>query len=187
MDITRHSPRFTNHNNMTIGELLNEKTIKSKEKTETISKWLLERSLPVDELIAFAVKQKDPAKATCIEAIEYATKQRPDIADETVLSFVTEALAAKAPRIKWESAKVIGNIAHLFPEKLDRSIASLLANVEHEGTVVRWSVAFALSEILKLKTGDHAYLLSAIENSCEREEKNSIRKIYSDAIKRVKK
>ena len=57
---------------MTIDELLQDKSIKPKEKTETISKWILDKSIPVDELIAFAEKQKDPAKATSIEAIEYA-------------------------------------------------------------------------------------------------------------------
>lgn len=172
---------------MTIDELLTEKAIKPKEKTETISKWILDKSLPTDELIAFAEKSKDPAKATCIEAIEYATKQNPKIADESVLRFVTATLTAKAPRVKWESAKVIGNIAHLFPTKLDKSIANLLTNTEHEGTVVRWSAAFALGEILKLKTKRNTDLFPAIENICEKEEKNSIRKIYLDAIKKTKK
>lgn len=172
---------------MTIDKLLNEKAIKPKEKTETISKWILDKSLPIDELIAFAEKSKDPAKATCIEAIEYATKQNPKIADESVLSFVTATLTAKAPRVKWESAKVIGNIAHMFPTKLNKSIANLLTNTKHEGTVVRWSAAFALGEILKLKTKHNTDLFPAIENICKKEEKNSIRKIYLDAIKKTKK
>ena len=42
---------------MTIDELLKDKAIKPKEKTEAISKWILDKSLPVDELIAFADKQ----------------------------------------------------------------------------------------------------------------------------------
>ncbi len=172
---------------MTIEELLKDKTIKPKEKTGTISRWILEKSLPIDELITFAEKQKDPAKATCIEAIEYATKQNPTIADESVLLFVTEALKEKAPRIKWESAKVIGNIAHLFPAQLDKPISNLLTNTGHEGTVVRWSAAFALGEILKLKTRHNPGLFSAIENIYEKEEKNSIRNIYSAAIKKTKK
>lgn len=172
---------------MTIDELLKDKTTKPKEKTETISKWILDKTLPIDELIAFAEKQKDPAKATCVEAMEYATKQKPNIADETVLTFVINTLTAKAPRIKWESAKVIGNIAHLYPNHLDKAIANLLTNTEHEGTVVRWSTAFALGEILKLKTKHNAELLPVIENICQREEKNSIKKIYSDAIKETKK
>lgn len=171
---------------MKIDELLKDKTKKQKDKIEIISKWILDNSLTIDELIAFAENQKDPAKATCIEAIEYATKQNPNIANETVLIFVTNTLTAKAPRVKWESARVIGNIAHLFPEKLEKPIDNLLANTEHKGTVVRWSTAFALGEILKLKTEINKDLLPAIEAICDKEEKNSIRKIYLDAIKKIK-
>jgi len=172
---------------MTINELLKDKAIKPKEKTETISKWILEGSLPTDELMGYAEKAKDPEKATCIEALEFSTKQKPAVADETVLTFVTHTLTEKAPRIKWESAKVIGNIAHLFPKQLDKPVANLLINTKHEGTVVRWSAAFALGEILKLKTAQNKELLPAVEAICEMEEKNSIKKIYLDAIKKMNK
>ncbi len=170
---------------MTIDELLKDKTIKPKDKTEIISNWLLDDSLPVDELIVFAENQKDPAKATCIEAMEYATRQNPKIADENVLIFVTNTLASKAPRVKWESARLIGNIAHLFPSQLEKSIENLLINTENEGTVVRWSSAFALGEILKLKTKYNSDLLPTIETICEKVEKNSIKKIYADALKKI--
>ena len=172
---------------MTIEELIKDKTVKSKEKVDIISKWIIDASLPTDELIAFAEKSKDPVKATCIEALEYATKQNPNLADETVFSFVTQMLTEKAPRIKWESAKVIGNTSHLFTENLDQAIANLFGNTEHEGTVIRWSTAFALGEILKLKTKHNTTLLPALESISEKEEKNSIKKIYLDAIKKTKK
>lgn len=167
---------------MTLDLILKEKTIKPKVKTETISKWLLDHSLPIDELLAFADKQKDPAKATCIEAIEFATKENPNIADESVFNFVTETLTSKAPRVKWESAKVIGNVVHLFPEKLDKTLGLLIINTQHKGTVVRWSTAFALGEILKLKSIHNLQLLPKIEDICQKEEKNSIKKIYRNAI-----
>ncbi|RQO42587.1 hypothetical protein DBR39_01545 [Chryseobacterium sp. KBW03] len=172
---------------MTLEELIKDKTVKSKEKVDIISKWIIDTSLPTDELIAFSEKSKDPVKATCIEALEYSTKQNPNLADETVFYFVTKTLTEKAPRIKWESAKVIGNTAHLFPENLDQAITNLLDNTNHEGTVVRWSAAFALGEILKLKTKHNVTLLPVLEDISEKEEKNSIKKIYLDAIKKTKK
>jgi HEAT repeat protein len=170
-----------------IAELLNDKTIKAKEKVETISKWLLDGSLPTDELLFFAETAKDPEKATCIEAIEFATRQNAKIADESVFAYVTETLTENAPRVKWESAKVVGNIAHLFPTKLNKAITNLLTNSEYDGTVVRWAAAFALSEILKLKTKHNKDLLPAIEAICEREQDNGIKKKYLDAIKKTKK
>jgi HEAT repeat protein len=172
---------------MTITDLLQDKTKKVKEKAGTISNWLLEGSLPTDELIAFAEKAKDPDKATCIEAIEFCTKQNPKIADESVFDFVTKTLGDKAPRVKWESARVIGNIAYLFPAKLNKAISKLLTNAEHDGTVVRWAAAFALGEILKLKTKHNKDLLPAMEAICAREQDNGVKKKYLDAIKKTKK
>jgi HEAT repeat protein len=172
---------------MNLEDLLSDKTKKIKVRTETISKWLLDGSLPVDELIVFAEKSKDSEKATCIEAIEYATKQNVKIADDSVFAFVTKMLTDKAPRVKWESARVIGNIAQLFPTKLAKPIHYLLANTKDDGTVVRWAAAFALSEILKLNTKHNKHLLPTLETICNNEQDNAIKKKYLDAIKKVKK
>jgi hypothetical protein len=171
---------------MDFKELLNDKTKKPKEKTEQLSFWLSENPSELDRLIDFAKSSKDPVKATCIEAIEFATKGNPTIASESCFEFVISTLTEKAPRVKWESAKVIGNIAHLFPGLLDIAIKNLLINSRYEGTVVRWSAAFALGEILKLKTEYNIELLPTIDTIIVHEEKNSIKKIYLDALKKVK-
>jgi HEAT repeat protein len=171
---------------MDFQELLNDKTVKPKIKTESLSNLILDNPKIVNDLIDFARTSKDPIKATCIEAIEFATKIKPEIGSSTCLEFVSRSLAEKAPRIKWESAKVVGNIAHLYPEKLDEAIKNLLINSEHEGTVVRWSAAFALGQIIQIKTLRVKALIPSIESICKGEEKNSIRKIYLDALKKVK-
>ena len=170
---------------MTIADLLDNKSLKPKAKTETLSKWLLDSTISADELIRYAEQAKDPAKGTCIEALEYATKERPKVANKNVFRFVSECLREKAPRVKWESAKVIGNTAHLFTGDLDEIIPSLIDNSEHEGTVVRWSAAFALGQILKLKTKHNKNLLPAMESICKRESNNGVRKIYLDAIRKT--
>lgn len=169
---------------MNISDILNDKTVKPKEKTEALSQLILDNKIDLNDLIEFADTAKDPIKASCIEAIEFATKQQPTIANKKVFQFVTKTLTAKAPRVKWESAKVIGNTAHLFSDNLDDAITNLLNNSEHEGTVVRWAAAFALGEILKLKTKHTKNLLPAFEAIIDREEKNSIKKIYISAIKK---
>ncbi len=172
---------------MSIEEFINDNYLKPSEKTETISKWLLEKTISIKELIDYAQTEKESVKATCIEAIEYATEEDPSIANENVLNFVSQTLNEKAPRVKWESARVIGNIAHLFPAKLNNAVGNLLANSDDSGTVVRWSTAFALSEILKLKTKLNDELLPAVEAVSRREEKNSIKRIYNEAIKKASK
>ena len=168
---------------MDIVALLKDKGFKPKEKTEAISKAVLDLEVSVEELISAASTAKDPDKATCIEALEFATKQHPQVANDAVLDFVVQCLPLKAPRVKWESAKVVGNIASCFPDRLDLAISHLLVNAEHEGTVVRWSAAFALGEILKLKLPRYTDLSSTLQAICDREEKASIQKIYRAAMK----
>ena len=172
---------------MKLDEILNDKTTKQKPKVEAISKLVLDKKISVDELLAYAKAANDTLKATCIESLEFATKQNPSIATEKCLKFVAETLADEAPRVKWESAKVVGNIAHLFPTKLDKAIGNLLTNSEYDGTVVRWAAAFALGEILKLKTKHNRDLLPALEAISNRETDNAIKKKYLDAIKKTKK
>jgi hypothetical protein len=171
---------------MNYQEILNDKGVKPKIKTETLCKWILNNPEKIEELIDFSKKTKDPIKATCIESIEFATKCKPEIATHACLDFVSNTLTEKAPRIKWESAKVVGNIAHLFPDKLDEAITNLLDNSEHSGTVVRWSAAYAISQILKVNTSHNKELIPAVESIIKREEKNSIKKIYIEALKKNK-
>ena len=170
---------------MDLQEILNDKSVKPKEKTEALCKWVMDNPKKINDIVGFAIAAKDPIKATCIEALEFATKNNPKIVTITVLEFVSKALTEKAPRVKWEAAKVVGNIASVFPGDLDEAIKNLLTNSEHSGTVVRWSAAFALGEIIKLKTPHNKELIPAIEAICNREEKNSIRKIYLAALKKV--
>ena len=167
--------------------LFRDKTINSKAKTAKLGGWIAEGKITVNELLEFAQDAKDPVKATCIEALELATKQNRAVATRELFNFVTITLKDKAPRVKWESAKVIGNIASLYPKELDKAIANLLVNTSHEGTVVRWSAALALGEILKLKTKHNTKLVPVIENIVANEEQNSIKKIYLDALKKSSK
>ncbi len=171
---------------MTIDELFKDKGIKPSEKTKVISNWLIDGTLPKDELLAFAEKAKDAAKASCIEALEFVTKENPSFADDAILNFATASLLAKAPRVKWESARVIGNIAKLFPSKLKLATGNLVENTKHEGTVVRWSAAFALGEIFKLKTDLNINLAPLFDEIIASDEKNSIKKIYALALKKAR-
>lgn len=172
---------------MTLEEIFKDKSIKAKAKVSTIGEWLLNKELPIEELLAYAEKQKATDKATCIEAIEYATKKNPTLATQDLFTYVTKALKDTEPRVKWESAKVIGNVAKLFPTQLNNAIKNLLPNAERTGTVVRWATAYGLAEILKLKTELNKELLPKIEAICEKEEDNGVKKKYLEALKKVKK
>ena len=170
---------------MTIKEIIEDSSLKAKGKSQSIGKQILEGKIVVRELVDFAKAAKPPVKGICMEAIEFATKQNPEVVDAETFQFLSKSLQDEAPAIKRECARAIGNTAHLFPGKLAEAIKNLLQNSEHEGTVVRWSAAFALGEILKLKTKHNKELLPAVESIVRREEENSIRKIYAAALKKT--
>lgn len=170
---------------MDLNLFFKDKSLKAKEKTETLAKLILEKKLSLDKLLAFVKEAKVPEKACCIEAIEFATKIKPAVATETVILFVCESLKDKAPRVKWESAKVIGNIISLYPKQIKFALTNLLTNSEDKGTVVRWSAAYALGEIIKLKSKYNTTLVPAIEAIILREEINSIKKVYQLALNQV--
>ncbi|ULQ58628.1 hypothetical protein K7I13_08635 [Brucepastera parasyntrophica] len=161
---------------MNLDELMNNKQLKTKEKTEILSRYILNREIKVGDIIDFAETAKDPVKAACIESLEYASEKEPAVINKACFAFAVKNLKAKAPRIKWESARIIGNTAYLFTDDLKDAIKNLLENTGHEGTVVRWSSAFALGEIIKLKTNYNKELTDEIKKICVKEEKNSIKK-----------
>ena len=165
--------------------LFKDKTINSKQKTAQICHWLIEGSVTIHEILRYAEKAKPNEKATCIEGIEQASKLNAGIVTQEAFVFVINSLLDKEPRVKWESARVIGNAAMLFKDTLDEAINNLLLNTKHDGTVVRWSAAYALGEIIKLRTTHNTTLIDLIKPIIEAESKNSIQKIYNAAIKKV--
>src|SRR5947208_6684202 len=107
---------------MDVEKVLADKHLKAKGKVGAISKMLLNGDVCLADVIEAAKSSTASDKGTCIEAIEFATKARPEIASPYCLKFVADSLLDKAPRVKWESPKTVGNIAHLYPDKLDRAI-----------------------------------------------------------------
>jgi len=172
---------------MEIEEIFQDKSIKLKGKVAILGAGLLDNALSLQLLLEYADRQNAVDKATCIEAIEYATKRVPTIANGILWSYVTVALKDNEPRVKWESAKTIGNIVKLFPDQLVQTVANLLKNTRDSGTVVRWATAYALAEIIKLKTNQNDFLIPEVELLCELEEDNGVKKKYQDALKKIKK
>jgi hypothetical protein len=85
---------------MDIYAILGDEELKAKAKVEKISGPILDGEIDLAETIEAAKASKDPAKANCIEAIEFATKARPEIASLECLKFATETLLEKATRAR---------------------------------------------------------------------------------------
>lgn len=168
---------------MTIAQCLENKELKAKEKSSRLAEKLLEGQITVDEIVAYAREGKAAYQAICMECIEYATKERPSLITKEALKWVQASLLSGASKLKWEAAKVIGNTAHLFEAELDPAIDELIKHTKHEGTVVRWSVAYALTRICELPQYNNPMFKNKLQQVMEAEEKNSIKKMYAKVLK----
>jgi len=120
-----------------------------------------------------------------VEALEFVTQTNPGAAGP-YLAIVIERLSDRAPRVSWEAARVIANVASAFPVEAEAAIPGLLQNTQDEGTVVRWSAAFALAEIAMYVPSRRADLLQEMKALSEKEENNGVKNIYLKALKKLK-
>jgi len=126
----------------------------------------------------------DKEKGACLEVLEAVTLEHPDwCADRlpTIIKFIGH----QSPRVKWESSRVVANMAPMFPEEAAEAIPMLLTNTGDKGTVVRWSAAFALGEIMKHNEKEKRSLLARIDAILKKETNNGVRNVYLKAMKAV--
>jgi HEAT repeat protein len=163
-----------------------EKILKSKGKpkeiVELLAKKLKNDKKLITELIQCFENGTIVEKGHCMEAIEYITKEDPEFA-ENCLDFVIKHINDKAPRVKWEACRIIGNVAQRFPNKVKDAVPKLLENTKDKGTVVRWSVAFALTEIAKSSLGMQKKLVPEFKKILEREDNKGVKNIYLKYLK----
>ena len=173
---------------MEIEIILRDKKIKPKQKVDLISQNILSGEMTLNYLLDYAKSSGEVDRANCLEALEYVSKTNPKLINSDWFDFAVECLGGKAPRVKWEAARLIANIVMEMPEKAESAVHNLLNNTKFDGTVVKWSAATALGQIIKLKNSNlNEIIIPEAELILESDEKNSIKKIYLDAIKKSKK
>lgn len=124
-------------------------------------------------------------KGICMEVLEFVSQEKPEL----VIPYIDEViiyLNYAAPRVKWESARVIGNLAVKYPEKAAYAIDKLMINTKDKGTVVRWATAFALGEIVKHNKNVQKELVKKIEDIVKKEQNNGVKNVYLKALKMIK-
>lgn len=152
-----------------------------------LSNALLQGSITTTEMIEFTATAKGSAAGTCMEALCFATEARPDLGTDAVFYCAIKELTNKAPRVRWEAAKVLANLAQQHIDKQSTAFAALLPNTEYPGTVVRWSAALALASMLRAQEQIDPEWVAVLQQLAEKEEKNAIKKMYLSAIKAVTK
>ena len=71
----------------------------------------------------------------------------------------------------WQSCQKI-------PDKVKDAVPKLLENTKDKGTVVRWSAAFALTEIVKSNPEMQKELVPEFKEILERENNKGVKNIY---------
>ncbi|RQV97487.1 hypothetical protein EH220_04550 [bacterium] len=168
-----------------IREILDSK-IKPKEKTGQLVEQLGGSKALIKQLVESFDQLKKPEQGTCISALTVIAEENPALLKEHIGFCITQ-IGHKAPRVKWEASQIIGHLAKAYPDKVKDAIPALKQNTEDEGTVVRWSTAFALTEIAKSNPAAHTQLVTYIKKLEQSEENNGVRKIYTKALKTLQK
>ncbi len=163
-------------------EILLSKTIKPKEKIELLANlFLTERKLS-RELIDLMAVAGDSERGNCMSALTLISKTEPKFFTGSI-DFIQQQLSAKAPRVCWEAAETIGNLAPHFPSDCAQAIPALQKMLQGEGTVLRWSAAYALTELAKANATARVELLPFFEQALLSEENNAIKKMFQKALK----
>jgi hypothetical protein len=159
---------------------------KPKQKIALMGEALRRNRKLTTELIECFIGGSAGDQGNCMAAIEYASRDEPAAAADC-LEFVIEHLNDKPPRVRWEAASAIANLARRFPDRVAKAIPQLLANTKAEGTVVRWSAASALTEIARHNLASREELVPKFEAMTKKETNNGVRNIYIKALKSLAK
>jgi len=120
-----------------------------------------------------------------LEAMEAVTRDNPKAISKKDLDFVTQFIVDGNNAQMRESSRVIGNVAYAFPNELDAIIPLLMQNAKNDGTVVRWSAAYALGRIVATPKYANSDLFDKVTKLAESETENGIKKQYLAGLKKA--
>lgn len=172
---------------MDIIEVLEDKLLKSIDKRKIIVAALSDGEITIsqiEELVAVINAKKLPI---VFEAIEAVTNSDAEKADISWLQFVTNNITSEHNTIKREASRIIGNIAHKFPNDLEKSIEALLVNTKNESKVVRWGSAYAFASIIVIPEHANSDLFDQLTEICDQELENGVKNQYVKALKKAEK
>ncbi len=108
------------------------------------------------------------AQPACLEVC-------PAVANTEWLLFAQDCVLSNSNNLKREASRIIGNIAHLFPNDLDVAIPRLLENMKDDGTVIRWGSAYALAKVIRIPRYANSELYDLLTNLSQQEQNNGVR------------
>lgn len=171
---------------MDVFEILNDKSIRKLEARKLIADSISDGSFSLTDFSGRAEQLNDKQTATFLEAIESVTGQKDSRLGVEYLKFVEKYILSDNNSCKREASRIVGNMAHLYPDELGVAIEALLKNTSVSGTVVRWGSAYALARIIVLERYRNSDLVNTVRDIYEAEQENGVRNQYAKALKRIK-
>lgn len=172
---------------MDLMTILTDKTIKKMQARKMIIEEILNSSCSISEINHVSSLLDDKKNAVILEAIEEISNKKMMDLSEDYLDFAKKYVSSKNNSCKREASRIIGNMAEQYPSSLEDIIPSLLENTLSEGTVNRWSSAYALSRIIVLKEYRNTDLYEKLASICDNEQENGVKNQYLKAFKKIKK
>lgn len=174
-----------NMNNILI--MLNDKSKKAIEKRKMIIKAIVEKNITIQQIEGLLNETDEKKSAIILEAIESITNSDAQIADIEWLHLAIKYILSESNSVKREASRIVGNISHKFPNDLDNAIEKLLINSNDQGTVVRWSSAYALSRIILIPQYANSELFDKLTEMCNCENESGVKNQYEKALKKASK
>ena len=168
---------------MNIIEILSDKSLKSIEKRKLMVTGLLSEEFTVGTL----PQLNDVQTGIALEAMEEISQKEATIINENWLKFAEKYIDSGNNTLKREAARVTGNIAHIFSEKLEGIIPKLLQNAENESTVIRWSSGYSLGRIIQIPKFAKSDLFDILSKIAENEQDNGVKNQYLNGLKKASK
>ena len=156
--------------------------LNAKKKAKAIADALLSGTLKPQVLLESSLELPDAELAIVVESLESATRKEPALVDDKLFALLVDSLGHAAPRVQWEAARTIANVAKQHAEQLGSAVDALLVNTSSNGTVVRWATAQAFAAILRAGYKDHN-LYDRLSEIAARELDEGVRGVYDKALR----
>ena len=169
---------------MNIATLLADKSVKATDKREQVAHALKTVNFTIKDIKDCALDDK--STGIVLEAMEAISRVQPEAADIEWLNYVGGYITAESNTLKREASRVVGNISHLFPDKIDGLIQDLIENTKNDGTVIRWGSAYALGQIIRIPKFANSNLFDVLTDLAEQETENGVKNQYLNGLKKAK-
>ena len=170
---------------MKLSDVMQDATTKPVEKRRLLVAQLQAGTSSAQALFAEASQLGVKAQTLVLAALEEMTRLAPEHCDKGFIALALPYLSHKAPGLRREAARIIGNLAQHAPDDVEPCLPALLQLASSEGTVLRWAAAYALGRIVALPAYAHTPLYDTVRTLAQTENNSGVQKQYAAGLKRA--